>query len=896
MKLLLGLVAFLITPVVGLLGKTNSNIITTHQDDIEISQFDGQTGQSSPSQTTIDEVIPVQDREDRSSNCSKAFFAAKITNGPLNNLHAYSLEQNPFLAWNSIVDREEDRTTFSMYIWGSPRGSETLRITYSNNGCIDTQVYVSSIDGHSCISTVSQEQADMFIELNELENGRINDDYFLSHNNERNAPFIDYSAPLQGLNYYRFQLRNDNSVIEPLKYVAVECLDSQNISLSVLQTDQNGRIYKSDLASGTHHLRVCSYSMLNSSDEVVGVEKSHDFQNSYYFQDISLVSDGFGRTITFNTRKNGQLSYLGCAFQVLKTMILGASYVQEMSGGLPSMTRAVYPHSDGCYYDRFDSTIYLREATYCYPDAILHEYGHHLQKENDLSGRFGGKHFIEVYALEEGKKQEGLNLTWGEAWPTVFGIMVGQFFPDEFNNSSSTDSIYNSDVGSFNLETPSVKYGEGCENDIIAVLYDLYDPLNESHDFFNLGHQGLWDLMMNAADGPDPENMSDWHLNTFDDFAQYFYLTHSLDEINYFGKITSELGFSPTPIIDGIGTFSESPLIHWRKTNAVYDANGNLDTTVPAYYSNNYKITFYDGYRNEIFTKTATTESYRLSSDDPSGWRTVLSSYSTHYYVRVSSEQNNGGAPTGAYKSDLFFVEKPQLADFNESLSFGSDKRIIARPIYLAAGQSIAYTITSSKGGEVVFQTVGSEGTRLYLYDDNNVLLAQSGYQSGYHAYSYYHNGLIRYTLQANVPYKLKVESMVNGASLNNTKLIVCRPLAFTQNWNPYNTAVSLENIVSDNFYYGLWCERYKLSLFNYTPSTSGRHSIQLSSGFDSYLYVIDSYTGQMWQDDDSAGNLDAKVTINNMVAGRKYLVAFTQYNPTSTLSDGDVEVHMWKN
>ena len=273
----------------------------------------------------------------------------------------------------------------------------------------------------------------------------------------------------------------------------------------------------------------------------------------------------------------------------------------------------------------------------------------------------------------------------------------------------------------------------------------------------------------------------------------------------------------------------------------------------------------------------------------------MQAAYSTHYYVRVSSYQNNGGAPTGAYKSDLFLVEKPQLADFNESLSFGSDKRIIARPIYLAPGQSIAYTITSSRGGEVVFQTAGTEGTRLYLFNDSNALLAQSEYRSGYIAHGYYYNGFIRYSLQPNVPYKLRVVGS-SSVTLSDTKLIVCRPLAFTQNWDPYNTAVSLENIVSDNFYYGLWCERYKLSLFNYTPSTSGRHSIQLSSGFDSYLYVIDSYTGQMWQDDDSAGNLDAKVTINNMVAGREYLVAFTQYDPTDTLSDGDVEVHMWKN
>ena len=890
MKILLGLVALLMNPVIGLLGKPSNDSIVAPKGDIDIRE------------SLVQEELCFEYNYEK--HAGKLFapvahddrdyliLEAPIDYGPLTDVtvidDSYKYLESYYVIENTetrirvgikLKDFiQEDKFSFVAHVLGKYRGENVMS---------SRDVYVSRLNGSFSASTISQEQADMYIELNERANNRLTMQEFDRRNNERNSPFIDYSISTSGNAYYTFQLKETDSAPKPLKYVAVGCLNEQGNVLTTLQTDLNGRILKTSLPSGTDHLRLYSFSKRGTSNEIIRVEKTHDYADSYYYQDISLVQAGYGKTITINEEKDGIPSSFGRALLVLRPLIFGAKYVHDLSGNYPSFASAVYPYGFGSSYLPGTKILRLGDTANDYPDPVLHEYGHHVQHFFQFaSNDFGGSHEAGQYALQEGKKLDGLKLTWGEAWPTVFGNMVGQYFSGEFNNYSGIDHFYDHEGSPIDLETCSYKYGEGYEWAAIAVLYDLYDPYNEQHDSFSLGHQGLWDLMMGAA-----QNGS---LSTFDDFAHYFYSTHSFDEINFFGRLMSEYGFSPNPIVDGVGTFNESPLIHWRKTNAVYDNNGTLDTGKPAFYSNNYEITFYDGYRTPLFTIPTNNESIRLSTYDHAKWDTLLASYSSSYYIRVTSFQNNGDRNTGGYNSDLLLIKKPKLADLTESVSFSASSRIVFRPIYLGVEQSIAYTITSSRSGEVVFQTVGPEGTYLYLYNDSNSLLAQSSLRSGYQAHGYYYNGFLRYNLQANVPYKLKVKAM-GGVSLTDNKLIVSRPLAFTTNWNPYNTAMSLEKVVSDNFYYGLWCERYKLSMFNYSPSTSGRHSIELSSDFDSYLYVIDTYTGTMYKDDDSAGNMDAKVTISDMVAGRTYLVAFTQYSPTEEIDNDNVEVHMWK-
>ncbi|MBR6055653.1 MAG: hypothetical protein IKQ78_00180 [Bacilli bacterium] len=892
MKLLLGLMGFLMLPSLGSLGNTNKQANVLNNDGIEVIR--AEDAQSDPkkyaSGASIGDIVPKQDKEYRESGQSKAYLIAKINNGPLSNVSVTTIS-GP-LSFDRIVSNQTDKIEFTMTVnttlFGDRYGTTILLSGYDANGdSVSKQfvVYFSRMNNRFCVSTVSQEQADMFIALNEWKANRISTQQFNELNDDANSAFIDYETSTTGNTYYTFKLKDSDNRVSPLKYVAVGCLNSQGTVLSTLHTDASGRIYKSSIASGTDHLRLFSYSKLTSSNQIVRVEKTQDFSDSYYFQDIDLVSNGYGATVTFNTEKYGSTSYLGRALQTLRPLIFGAKYVKDMSGSFPALCPAVYPYKEGCYHN--NNGIFLRDTAYLGPDVILHEYGHRIQKIYNLSRNPGGTHYFSGYSLPADDKDKGLRLTWGEAWPTVFGNMVGQYFPGEFNNYSGIDYYYDSDDGwNANLETGFVRYGEGCEHDIIAVLYDMFDPSNEAHDHMALGHQGLWDLMISAG--------QNCNLETFDDFADYFCSTHSFDEINSFGEIMAEWGFSPDPVVNGVGTVSQAPLITWRKTNTAYSWNWTLNTSITTFASTRYEITFFDGWRSTLFTRTSYSESYRLSSSD---WSTLMNSYGSCYYIRVSSFQENGNRYTGGYNSNLILVTKPVPADLTGSISWNPSNRLVRQSINLAVGQSIMYNITVSRSDDTVFQTVGKEGIRMYLYDNNYNLLAQTGLHTGYHAHGYAYNGLIRYYCQAGVTYKLKVESFDTSYAINCNKLLVCQPLAFTQDWRPYNCAMDLDDINHDNFTYGLWCDRYKVSLFNYTPVADGKHTVELSSEFDTYCYVIDTYTSDVYYDDDSGNGLNAKVVVNNMVGGREYLIAFCQYNPNSALSTSNsVDVHMWKN
>ena len=897
MKELLGLVAFLMMSSIGPSGKTINKSTLIKQDGVQVRQS---TIQSQPKRfasgdASIGDIVPFQDGDYMEDDESKAYLVASIDNGPLSDITITPLSGQLYL--ERIVSIQSNKVEFMMnlpYNFSGNKTNSRIRVsgkdTSGKTVSKEADIYVSVMNGHYCISTVCQEQADMLVALDEWSYGRISTTQFDLINTAFNAEFIDYSTSTYGSSYYTFNLKEDDSRTSPLKYVAVGCLNSSGNVLATLQTDTEGRIYKSYIPSGTDHLRIYSFSKLSSSNEVVRVEKTRDFYNSYYYQDIYLESNGYGKTITINTKKNNKPGYLGRALQVLRPLIFGAKYVQDMSGSLPGFRSAVYPHKNGCYFN--GDAICLTDYVYNYPDITLHEYGHHLQGVFNLAGDFGGIHYVHDYSLKENYKAEGLRLTWGEAWPTVFGTLVGQYFPGEFNNYSGIDSSYNDQGWSSDLETlydgdgKNVRYGEGCEDDVMAVLYDLYDPYNEPHDHFSLGHQGLWNLMIGAAQSCT--------LRTFDDFAKYFIAHNSFDDINGFGKLMAEYGFSPDPIVEGTGTPNQSPLIHWRKTNTRYDQSWNLLTDRFTYSSNRYEITFFDGWRSTLFTRTTTSESYTLNSSD---WATLMAAYGSCYYIRVKSFQENGNRNTGGYNSDLILVSKPKLADLTGYLSWNPSNRLVNRSINLGVGQSIVYDITVSRSDDTVFQTVGNEGIRMYLYDNNYHLLAQTGLHSGYHAHGYSYNGFIRYYCQTGVTYKLKLESFDSSYAINNNKLLVCQPLAFTQDWRPYNSPMDLDDINHDNFTYGLWCDRYKVSLFNYTPVASGKHTVELSSEFDTYCYVIDTYTAEIFYDDDSGSGLNAKVTINNMVGGRKYLIAFSQYNPNSALpSNNGVSVHMWKN
>ena len=182
------------------------------------------------------------------------------------------------------------------------------------------------------------------------------------------------------------------------------------------------------------------------------------------------------------------------ALQVSQAAIFASKYVKEMNNGKNIASVSIrYPHdesSTGCFYRRSNKTVYIRKPetsqtlkSYASWDAIMHEYGHHVQYEFDISNSPAGTHWIGTRMGDHYKrhyngvdgancgcswknfsesecKLQGNRLAWGEGWPTYLGIVVQQYFS---SNLSNIKTVGDSSYTSYNGVNYSLTDGENEE-------------------------------------------------------------------------------------------------------------------------------------------------------------------------------------------------------------------------------------------------------------------------------------------------------------------------------------------------------------------------------------------------------------------------------------------------
>ena len=211
------------------------------------------------------------------------------------------------------------------------------------------------------------------------------------------------------------------------------------------------------------------------------------------------INDGLQTTLLNTTRH---------AFEITQALYFGYKYASEMSGGSFNQSNipVVYPNgSNGCFYNSVYNSVNLRETAYPAWDIILHEFGHLVQHHYGISNSPGLQHGISSDLIEaKGNKSVGIRLAWGEAWPTVFAIMVSQYYNlSDYPNVN--DSSYDSNNGStdptrfwsYSLESQeSTEPGEGCELTIMRILYDMFDnAIEDGKDYMQMTHKQIWDIV-----------------------------------------------------------------------------------------------------------------------------------------------------------------------------------------------------------------------------------------------------------------------------------------------------------------------------------------------------------------------------------------------------------------
>ena len=365
----------------------------------------------------------------------------------------------------------------------------------------------------------------------------------------------------------------------------------------------------------------------------------------YIFED-NPIQVYAGTTTTVNVDPIYMNTDEGQAIQISQAALVARDYAEEMMNETPNEVKIIYPaDSDSCYYNSYITTIFilkknattLKPASYSSWDVIMHEYGHHIQNELNISDSMGEGHYIDDNMADHYKdhyvkdnftncniecilykkyinlpslivgenecKKTGDTLAWMEAWTTVFALMAQNYYASQLIGIDTVaNTSYNAyNVTNINIENYSARKGESCELSVAEVLWDIFDSNNDGGDTISLGHEAFWDISTREG------------TYTFSDFMNIFYSEYP--EYQY--EIASNLEkYQMT--IDWKSILSTGVTSITNPITLEWNAQGGS-----MYYPNNlFSVIVYNN-GEEVFRKNGiNTTSYSFALDE---WQELLS-------------------------------------------------------------------------------------------------------------------------------------------------------------------------------------------------------------------------------------------------------------------------------
>ncbi len=337
----------------------------------------------------------------------------------------------------------------------------------------------------------------------------------------------------------------------------------------------------------------------------------------------------------------------------------------------------------------------------------------------------------------------------------------------------------------------------------------------------------------------------------------------------------------PKILNNGLVSPTTPPKFEWQ-------AQGGSDL-----FPNNYFVlVFYDGSGEEILRTASTTgTTYTLTQAE---WEAVLYSYGVNYTVAVAAKQTN--APiTGEYISERTNpLNKPLPNDIVRTHTFFTLHRYSEQIEQLQPRQALCYNVIFTVPGQKIIQTFGAGDTILYLYDSAGNLLAMDD-DSGYGV-----NAFLHYNFEADVQYQIKAK-FYGDYEFGPIKVAVVPATTYLEEGS--NSFNSFEDILSLSIGSQLSMDTSAVPnetrMFVCVPSVGGEYTIEIQSGFDTFLYVIDPRTTEKIEhhvnfDDDTGEGLNSLLTFN-FEAGVPYLIIFSAHDPTSLTQEGDLMLYISK-
>ena len=526
-------------------------------------------------------------------------------------------------------------------------------------------------------------------------------------------------------------------------------------------------------------------------------------------------------------------------------------------------------------------------------DVIGHEYGHHLQRNNfyiaidgthksDENCLYTSLYTNQINSLYDSRipvlKDNALKLAFNEAWATFFSIVAQKSFslgviPTVGDNIFKAYNGVEQDLSVANVNNlTSHQGGESDELVIMRILFKIWDNSQEPWDTISFSFNTIWNIMYSDGNN-NPTNLFD--------FIDKFYSDSSFTSyINGINKILENYEISPSNLqIDQTNNYYIQPTFTWSRNNKdVYCNNLNFEFSNKKFILEFYKL------NNDLLFATdyIYDNTYTLTE---SQWNQICVSNISSYKVRVKAYAPYG-VESGPYYSSFYEYAKPTI---NPNYSYNiniSNSRYYEKQFTINAGTSWQFNITFDHSGYKLIQTFGSQDTKMWLYDSNNILVSESDDEGSSS------NSLVFANLQSNTSYKLVV-NLFNQTLTATTKLAIINYGGDYQNNN--TTIDDFEDILSLNcqtYTYNTSVSQYNATVIVWQPTTTGLYTVGLNSSFDNYLYVINPDSSNYLVDgedyiddfpiDEDEGLYDTNAKLYGyFYSFKKYVIIANQVDPS---------------
>ena len=229
--------------------------------------------------------------------------------------------------------------------------------------------------------------------------------------------------------------------------------------------------------------------------------------------------------VNFTINIYSKKSERGEAFAMSQMQNVPYDYCAQFSDGVDAV-KTIYP-SAHTYYDGANDTIMVQPEDKKSWDVLHHEYGHHIADQLELSSVSNSRVAHGVFEdlnVTHGDNA-GRQLAYSEGLATYLGIASQMFYSNRYNFAGYGDEIYQDsfrnlevDYGEFDLGGNRYDEADGVEARVTSILVKLLDDEERYVDEISLGHQNMFNLIMNA--GSSNATIHDFVSETVDMFPE----------------------------------------------------------------------------------------------------------------------------------------------------------------------------------------------------------------------------------------------------------------------------------------------------------------------------------------------------------------------------------------